>query len=338
MNWTLYASIAFALFIAESLYLRLATHYQIIDTPNHRSSHNRLTVRGGGVIFWLAAFFAFIVTDFASPIFFAGLTLVALISFLDDIYSISNRLRFVVQLVSVCLLLLQTGFWQESVWWLIPGLIVACGVLNAYNFMDGINGITAFYSAVTVATLIVINRFWIPFTDPILPVFSLISLLVFSFFNARRQARCFAGDVGSVSMAFLVIYLLVSLMRESRQVVYMLLLAVYGIDSVMTILSRLVQGENIFQPHKAHLYQLLVHRLKLPHLRVAFLYALVQGLINVVVLELVRRDEQTQWLGSGALLAVLVFFYWLLKNRLLNPGQPAANPLSGETRPRFFEG
>ncbi|GAB3890956.1 glycosyltransferase family 4 protein [Larkinella knui] len=318
MNWIMYGSVALLLLSAEVLYLRLATHYRIVDTPNHRSSHSALTVRGGGIIFWLAAFFAFVATDFAAPIFFAGLTLVAFISFLDDISSISNRFRFFVQLVSLGLLFLQSGLWPELNWWLIPGLIFACGVLNAYNFMDGINGITVFYSFVTVATLLIINHFIIPFTEPTLLLFSVIGLIIFAFFNARRNALCFAGDVGSVSMAFIVISLLIGLMHETGSVTYLLLLTVYGIDSVMTILYRLWLGENIFRAHKLHLFQLLVHQLKWSHLRVAGLYALLQSLINGYVIWLVQWDGLTQLYGSSALLAVLVLVYSIIKSRLLS--------------------
>ncbi|WP_138991436.1 UDP-GlcNAc--UDP-phosphate GlcNAc-1-phosphate transferase [Larkinella sp. C7] len=325
MNGIVYAGVALLLFGAEVLYLRLATHYHIVDTPNHRSSHTQLTVRGGGIIFWLAAFLAFVVTDFASPVFFVGLTLVALVSFLDDISSISTRIRFLIQLISLGLLLEQTGLWSGLSWWMVPGLILACGVLNAYNFMDGINGITVFYSAITIATLLVINQFYIPFTGSVLLVFSLIGLVIFAFFNARRQALCFAGDVGSVSMAFIVIFLLVSLMRESGQLTYALLLTVYGIDSVMTILYRLWQGENIFQPHKRHLFQLLVHQLQWPHLRVAGLYALTQAFINGYVIWLTRRDAQMQFWGGFFLLMALTLAYIVVKNRLVatrhKPGQ-----------------
>ncbi|KAA9349471.1 UDP-GlcNAc--UDP-phosphate GlcNAc-1-phosphate transferase [Larkinella humicola] len=319
MNWIVYAGVAILLLGAEVLYLRLATHYHIVDSPNHRSSHTQLTVRGGGIIFWLAAFLAFVVTNFVSPVFFVGLTLVALVSFLDDISSIPNRIRLLIQLISLGLLLEQTGLWSELSWWMVPGLILACGVLNAYNFMDGINGMTAFYSLVTVASVLIINQFIIPFTEPTLVVFSLIGVVIFAFFNARQQALCFAGDVGSVSMAFIVIFLLINLMRESGQLTYLLLLTVYGIDSVMTILYRLWRGENIFQPHKLHLFQLLVHQLQWPHLRVAGLYALTQFLINGYVIWLTRWDAQRQFWGSLALLAVLTLAYVLITNRLLKP-------------------
>jgi UDP-GlcNAc:undecaprenyl-phosphate GlcNAc-1-phosphate transferase len=329
MNWILYVAVAVLLFGAEVLYLRLATHYNIVDAPNHRSSHSRLTVRGGGIIFWLAAFFTFIVSNFATPFFFAGLTLVALVSFVDDIHSISNRLRFLVQLVSLGLLMQQTGLWPEIGWWLVPVLVIACGVLNAYNFMDGINGITAFYSAVTVATLLIINQFFTPFTEPVLPAFSLISLVVFTFFNARRNALCFAGDVGSVSMAFVVIFLLIGLMRESGSVTYGLLLTVYGIDSVITILYRLWTGENIFRAHKLHLFQLLVHQLKWSHLRVSGLFAFIQALVNVYVIWLVRLDGQAQFWGSLVLLATLTLLYCLIKNRLLWPKTTDRKPDQG---------
>ncbi|GAB3318919.1 glycosyltransferase family 4 protein [Larkinella ripae] len=319
MNWILYSSLAVLLLGAEMLYMRLATRFNIVDRPNHRSSHRHLTVRGGGVIFWLAALVAFVVGGFANPVFFAGLTLVAFISFLDDVNSVSSRVRFGIQLLGIGLLLYQTGLGTDLGWWLALVVVLACGVLNACNFLDGINGMTAFYGIVTVATLLLINRFWLPFADPVLPGFTLLSLAVFTVFNARRTAWCFAGDVGSVSMAFIVLFLLITLMHKSGLLTYGLLLTVYGIDSVLTILYRLWQGENIFQAHRQHLYQLLVHRLKWPHLRVAGLYALVQALINGLVIALVRQDGVTQLWGGFFLLAVLTLGYCLLKNRLLKP-------------------
>ncbi|MGA0560270.1 UDP-GlcNAc--UDP-phosphate GlcNAc-1-phosphate transferase [Larkinella sp. VNQ87] len=330
MNWMLYASVAVLLFAAERMYLWVATRFNIVDRPNHRSSHTRLTVRGGGVIFWLAALLAFLVTDLATPYFFAGLTAVALISFLDDVNSISNRVRLLVQLVGMALLMGQAGFWPE--WWMVFALIVGCGVLNAYNFMDGINGITAFYSFVTVTTLSIINQGFTFFVAPVLPGFVLLSLVVFSFFNARRSALCFAGDVGSVSMAFIIIFLLGILMRKTGLLTYGLLLTVYGIDSVMTILYRLWRGENIFQPHKLHLFQLLVHRLRWPHLRVAGLYAFAQALINVLVIGLAQQNVSTQWIGGAGLVAVLTLFYWLIKKALLKTESPA--PVVAPVPPR----
>jgi UDP-GlcNAc:undecaprenyl-phosphate GlcNAc-1-phosphate transferase len=318
MNGILYVIAAAFLFSAEVLYIRLAIRFRIIDKPNERSSHSRPTVRGGGVIFWLAALLAFVVEGFQNPYFFAGLTLIALVSFLDDVDSLPNRHRFVVQLIGVGLLFQELQLWQlTDFWWLPLLMLMGCGTLNAYNFMDGINGITAFYSFVTVGMLLYINRFVQPFTEPLLPVFTLISLAVFSFFNARRKALCFAGDVGSMSAGFMIMYLLISLMVQSETWIYALFLAVYGIDSGLTILHRLWLRENIFRPHKRHLFQVLVHRLNWSHVRVSGLYVLIQFLVNGVVLWLIRQEISVQISGSLILLLVLAVLYGFVKNRLL---------------------
>ena len=320
MNWILYVGMAVLLFAVEVIYLRLAARFWIVDKPNERSAHVHVTVRGGGVIFWIAALAAFLYSGGANPYFFAGLTLVALVSFWDDVASLPNRYRLAVQLVSVGLLMqaVQPGPMIGA--WTLLGVVVACGTLNAYNFMDGINGITAFYSLATIGTLLYINQTGPPFTEPTLPTFVLIGLLVFTFFNARPKALCFAGDVGSVSMAFVVLFLLARLMLATGMLTYVLLLAVYGVDSVLTILHRLWLRENIFQAHKLHLYQLLVHRLKWPHLAVSGVYAGTQLAVNGVAIWLASQSVAWQGLGCSVVLLTLALGYriavrWLVTKK-----------------------
>ncbi|MFC5409160.1 glycosyltransferase family 4 protein [Larkinella bovis] len=330
MSGILYLMTFGLLFGAEVLYIRLAIRFRIIDQPNERSSHTRPTVRGGGIVFWLAACLAFVYQGFVRPFFFAGLTLVALISFLDDRFSLPRRYRFLVQLLSIGLLFRELQLEQVVGLWWIPGLVIgACGILNAYNFMDGINGITAFYSLVAGSTLLYINQLVEPFTEPLWAFFFVISLLVFTFFNARRKARCFAGDVGSISAGFIILFLLAGLLLKSGTLTYGLLLAVYGVDSGLTILHRLWLRENIFRPHKLHLFQLLVHRWQWSHLRVSAAYAGMQLVVNGAVLWLVQQKGAVQAMGSLGIVLILMAGYGWLKNRLLNQ-KPQTKPVAAD--------
>ncbi|CCH51620.1 putative undecaprenyl-phosphate N-acetylglucosaminyl 1-phosphate transferase [Fibrisoma limi BUZ 3] len=317
MTFTFYLFITTVLFGTELLYLQVAERFRIVDKPNERSSHTALTIRGGGILFWIAALGAFVYSQFAFPYFFLGLTLAAVVSFLDDLYTLPNRYRIGVQFVAVALLLRETNVWPIEPWVWVIVLVVGVGTLNAYNFMDGINGITAFYSLVTVGTL----WFW-QIQQPVLVAdslfaFVLASVLVFTYFNARRKAVCFAGDVGSVSIAVIILYMLNQFIIYYQTYLPILLLAVYGVDSVLTILHRLYLGQNIFQAHRLHLFQLLVHRLQWPHLRVSALYALLQLSINAMVLAAIDWSTTAQIGLVGSILLTLSVGYCLFKLRLM---------------------
>ena len=129
------------LFLIELVYFRLADRHNIIDKPNHRSSHSRKTIRGGGIIFPLAIIIWFIFSGFQYPWFTAGLFLISLVSFLDDLNNISRRLRLFAHLTAVALAFSQLEIFAANPWMLIPVFILFIGIINAYNFMDGINGI-----------------------------------------------------------------------------------------------------------------------------------------------------------------------------------------------------
>ena len=313
---TVYAATAILLVGVQTGYLRLARHFGIIDRPNDRSSHTDLTtVRGGGVLFYVAALGAFFYSDFAHPYFFAGLTVVAAISFLDDLRPLPRRYRISAQFIGIALLLYETGLVSGHILVVTGLLVVGVGILNAWNFMDGINGMTAWYGIVCVGTL----WFWpgkvhLP-GDEFLP-FVFIALLIFGYVNARRRAICFAGDVG-ISIAFIVLLPLIQTIISTRTCLPALLLAVYGVDSILTILHRLYTEQNIFQAHRLHLFQLLVDKLNWPHLRVSALYALTQLAINVLVVNAASWSSRSQWLVAGGLLAALSGLYVVMKRRVM---------------------
>lgn len=274
-----YIIILVLLFVAELFYFRVADKFNIIDKPNERSSHSRITLRGGGIIFYFGALAYFLSNHWEYPWFMLALTLITFISFVDDVRSTSQGLRLVFHFTAMALMFYQWGLFSLSWWWIIIALIICTGIINAYNFMDGINGITGGYSLVILGALAYINSEITTFVEPALINTVLCAVLVFCFFNFRKKAKCFAGDVGSVSIAFILLFLIGKLIIKTEDFSWIILLSVYGVDSVLTIIHRLMLHENIGLPHRKHMYQLMVNELKIPHVGVSLIYMGAQALV-----------------------------------------------------------
>ena len=269
------------LFVAELFYFKIADKCNIIDKPNERSSHTRVTLRGGGIIFYFGALACFLTSGFEYPLFILALTLVTFISFVDDIKSTRQVTRLLFHFSAMGLMFCQWGLFSLPWWWIVIALIVCTGIINAYNFMDGINGITGGYSLVVLTALAIINAEIIPFVEGDFIYTVICSVVVFCFFNFRKRAKCFAGDVGSVSIAFILLFLLGKLIIQTGDFSWIVLLSVYGVDSVLTIIHRLMLHENIGLPHRKHLYQLMANELKIPHVVVSSVYMAVQATIII---------------------------------------------------------
>jgi len=282
--------IFFLLFFLELAYFKIADHFNIIDKPNARSSHQNITLRGGGVIFSFAGMIYFILSGFQYPYFIIGLLAIATISFIDDMLTLNNKIRLSIHLISVLLMFFQWSLFQLDWYWIPVALIFVIGTINAYNFMDGINGITGSYSLLAIASLYYINKEVVQFTSSDLLIVVGLSLLVFNFFNFRKRAKCFAGDVGSVSIAFIIVFLIGHLIIKTGNFNYILLLLVYGLDAVITIFFRLIRKENIFEAHRSHFYQYLANERKWSHLVVSGLYFGVQFFINSLIVFLLKES------------------------------------------------
>lgn len=295
-NACLYFSLLGLLFIIEIIYFKIADRFNIIDKPNHRSSHTKITLRGGGIIFSIGIVIYFFLSGGRLPYFSIGVLLIALISFWDDIKTLSSKFRLSVHIIAVTLLFYQAaqiGIIYAWYYYILLYIIVT-GIINAINFMDGINGITVSYGVVLICSLYFVNNYIYSFTDSQLLIIIFLSLLVFGYFNFRKKAKCFAGDIGSITLAFITCYLLLTLISFSHNYLYVLFLAVYGIDTVFTILIRLKRKENIFEAHRLHLYQLLSNELKVPHLIVSSIYAFIQLVINILVVYSVGNYQTKQ--------------------------------------------
>lgn len=281
MSWWLIALAIPVLFVAELVYFRIADKFDIIDKPNQRSSHKSITLRGGGIIFYIAIAYFAILFGFPYPYFMLGITLITFISFIDDVINLSSKVRILFHFSAMALMFMQWELFSGSMpWWYVVIAFIFCtGVINAYNFMDGINGITGGYSLVVLGALAYINCAVTQFVMPELIYIAIAGCLVFNFFNFRKKAKCFAGDCGSVAMAFIILFLLGKLIISTENISYIILLLLYGVDSILTIIHRLMLHENIFEAHRKHAYQIMANELKMPHLVVSLLYMALQTTI-----------------------------------------------------------
>ncbi len=287
-----YINIGIILTALMLFYFRVANHFNIIDKPNQRSSHTEITLRGGGIIFWFSALIYFLQHIVNNYFFFTGITLVSLVSFWDDIQSLSSKIRISIHFIAITLIFFDLDlFHLVPIWGVISAYILAIGLINAYNFMDGINGITGLYTLVVMGSLLYVNTKIQFFTNEAFIKYAMLSSIIFLFFNYRKKAKCFAGDVGSIAIAFWIIYLIVKLILVTESPIWLLFLAVYGVDAVCTILHRLYLKQNIFEAHRLHLYQVLSNEYKIQHRLVSFFYALLQTGISLVVIFLYQKVQ-----------------------------------------------
>lgn len=311
-----YIIIAAILLVAELVYFKIADYFNIIDKPNERSSHSKVVLRGGGIIYvlgvWLyAAFFGLELWPFL-----LGITLVAGISFVDDIHSLPDSVRLVVQFIAMGLMFYSWGIINWESWWIIIlGLILCVGITNAYNFMDGINGINGGYTFALLVPLAWLNH-KMQSVDQSLIIVAFLANLVFCFFNYRSKgkAKCFAGDVGSVGAAFIVLFILGKLILTTGDFTYIVFLAVYGVDSVLTIIHRILLHENLGEAHRKHAYQLMANELKMEHTVVSTIYTVLQLIISIGMI-LIPNTPAWHWGYLIVVCVILTVAYVLFKKK-----------------------
>ena len=312
-----YGIIFFVLFVVELSYFRLADKCNIIDKPNERSSHTSVVLRGGGIIFvlglWIwAAFFGL-----GYPWFLAAVTLVAGVSFVDDIRSLPDSVRLVAQFVAMGLMFYQLDILHPEMWWIVLlALVVSVGASNIINFMDGINGITGGYALASLLPLYLLNR-EMGFVDESLVVTVILADVVFCLFNFRPKgrAKCFAGDVGSIGIAFILLFLIGKLVMLTGDVTYLIFLLVYGVDGCLTIVHRILLHENLGEAHRKHAFQLMANELNIGHVKVSLLYMAMQLVVSSGFVFLVPDTLTAHWLYLIGALLVLSLAYVCFKKK-----------------------
>ena len=319
MIWA-YIIVAGVLLAVELLYFKIADKCNIIDKPNERSSHSTIVLRGGGVIFTISMIaWAIMMVAQNNDIvpylpFLGGLVLIAGVSFWDDVHSLPDSVRLVAQFVAMGLMFWSMGILRWDMWWGVAiALIVCVGATNIINFMDGINGITAGYALAVLVPLVLLNG-QVGFIEPSYLVVAILGVLVFCWFNFRPKgkAKCFAGDVGSIGIAFIMLFAIGRVIVQTGDVTYLVLLLVYGVDGCLTIAHRIMLHENLGQAHRKHAYQLLANELGWSHVTVSLLYMGMQLVVSLGFIYLCPNTMLAHWIyliGAAAILAVAYILF-----------------------------
>ena len=335
-----YVIIFVLLLVAELAYFKIADKFNIIDKPNQRSSHSTIVLRGGGIIFS----FAMVVWAVMMAVqgecqtvvsylpFLAGLLMVAGVSFWDDVKSLPDSVRLIVQFVAMALMFWSMGLfsvmsyelgvmsqWMQillTAFIVLVALIVCVGATNVINFMDGINGITAGYSLAVLLPLVLLNQ-ELAFMEPSFLVVAILGVLVFCIFNFRPKgkAKCFAGDVGSIAIAFIMLFAIGKLVMATGDVTWLLFLLVYGVDGCLTICHRILLHENLGEAHRKHAYQLMANELKMSHVKVSLIYMALQLVVSLGFIYVCPNTVLAHWIYLVGALVVLAVVYVLFKKK-----------------------
>ncbi len=339
-NSTLYYLIlGCLLFMVMRAYIFVAWRYGIFDIPNERSSHQQPTVSAAGLLFPFAAVIWFVLSGMQHTTIIAAMLLLTMVSFIDDVKHVNARLRVLFHFIAAGLLILVSDFDNHQWYTLITSYLLIVGYINAGNFMDGINGMTAFFHLVTLGSFILMEQvaqvnLMIPVdtytTVQVLRLFPeglveilFISVLVFAFFNARKKALVFAGDAGSISLSFIVAWLMIQLMMATGNFFWILLIATYGIDTTYTMVVRLRGGQKPLEAHRKHLHHLLVDVKRYPHVIVSAAYAVTQLIINALTVWMITAGTMTI-LSFLMILFVLIAVYGFFRGKVVTM-QPNKN-------------
>ena len=318
MNTCLIYVIIFVLILVlELAYFKIANKFNIIDKPNERSSHSSIVLRGGGLIFLLSLWIWSAFFGFQYLWFLLAVTLIAGVSFIDDIRSLPDSVRLVAQFVAMVMMFFQLNILHWDMWWIVAlALIVCVGASNVINFMDGVNGITGAYAMASLVPLALLNS-TMGFVDQNLIYVVILADIVFCLFNfqPKGKAKCFAGDVGSIGVAYILLFLIGSLILVTGDVTWLIFLLVYGIDGCLTICHRMMLHENLGEAHRKHAYQLMANELKIGHVKVSLLYALLQLTVSLGFIYLCPNTVLAHWIYLVSAIAMLAILYTLFKKK-----------------------
>ena len=313
----IYVIIFALLLVAELIYFKIADKYNIIDKPNERSSHSSIVLRGGGIIFLLSLWIWAAFFGFQYIWFLLAVSLIAGVSFIDDIRSLPDSVRLIVQFIAMVMMFYQVDILHWNMWWIVTiALIVCVGASNVINFMDGINGITGAYAMASLIPLAILNS-QMGFVPKNLIYVVILADVVFCLFNFRPKgkAKCFAGDVGSIGIAYILLFLIGSIILYTEDITYLIFLLVYGVDGVLTICHRIMLHENLGEAHRKHAYQLMANELKVGHVKVSMLYMGIQLIVSLGFIYLCPNTILAHWIYLISAILILSVIYVLFKKK-----------------------
>ena len=297
------------------IYLKIAEKWSIVDQPNLRSSHQITTKRGAGILYLLA----FIIYLVVSPnnnltLILSGLILGG-VGFIDDLKNLNFKIKLAIQLIVILSYLIVQDYLSLDWYYTILIFVFLIASINIFNFMDGINGLTILYSLSFLMSFYYINTEFISFINPNMLLVMIICNVIIGFLNIRTKAVCFIGDVGSISMGFLYATLALILMIKTNSFAPLVLIMVYAVDAGWTIMERLSLKENIFLPHRRHLYQILVNELRFSHILISISYFTIQMLLNMVWL--LNYENINSGIFLSTTFIILSICYLIIKKAVL---------------------
>ena len=296
------------------LYHFSAKKLKIFDKPVKRSSHKETTITGGGIIFVFSILLWFFGKAFEPMQILISFLFLSSISFLDDLFRIDKKYRFAFHIFAASAL----AFSQNSQFNQITSLILIIIIiswLNAFNFMDGINGMTCTYSILSLITFYYLN-IKLSFIDRELLIYALLPIVIFCFYNFRTKALMFCGDVGSITIAYILFYIMYNLISHQNEIGYILMFSVYGIDTFVTIVERIIKKEKITNAHRSHLYQILSNEMNYSHKKVSLIYGLTQLVVNVGLVWYINKYSKFSYFGLFLILATFVMIYVMMKFKI----------------------
>lgn len=331
MSGILYIFTFIVLLLSLQIYFPFARRRNMLAGVNHRSSHTKPVITGAGFIFFLSYMIYAGYLLFASEqpfpwCFFAGMTMLSIISFVDDLEEVWFLWRLLVQIAATFLMMLQV-LMETQTMNVIPSVTLwiaifmawgfSIGLLNMYNFMDGLNGMLGSLVLSSLLPMWLINNYVRTYAVNDFFYFTLIPTLIFMFYNARKQAKCFSGDVGAIAVGFTMTYLLIKLMVETSNFVYLAMYTMIFVEAGLTIVQRLFAGDNIFQPHRIHLFQLLCNEGKRNHVLVSAVYGGIQLLIGLLLFAMnyYQVPYWCQHVIVWPIVALLAVWYLLYKRK-----------------------
>lgn len=332
LNNMIYIVTTIVLLLSLYIYFPVAEQHKLLAGVNNRSSHKKPVITGAGFIFYLSYIIYVIYEIFMGEqvqwFWFAGLTILAIISFIDDLKDVWFLTRLFAQTIAAVLMMLQLSVdfqigmvgsvsqWSAA----ILLLIISVGLFNLYNFMDGLNGMLGGIALSMSIPIYLIDKY-VPavsgFVDETLVMMTIVAALIFMFFNYRPQPKCFSGDVGSIVLGYMMAFFTISLVIKTGNVAFFLLFAVTFMEAGLTVFQRLFAGDNIFAPHRMHLFQLYCNEFYKSHMLVSGIYTGVQFMFGIALFLMnyygVSRLIQNAVLWP--LFAVLCVAYLLIKRK-----------------------
>lgn len=306
--------VAICLIIIEWLYIKVARRLGIVAEVNERSSHSRSTPTAGGILYVIAAcaFAADNASGLSSDWWWtlAGGLILSAVSMWDDIHPLPPLSRLLIQIFVLCLAFKSYCYPQAlHVYVLTVTSCICC--INAFNFIDGIRCMLAFYGLTVLLTLIWAAELYTPDLCGemvVLCEWMLVATVAFICFNIGDKV--FAGDVGAITLGYYIAFILVTLIVRTHDASMFILTIVALFDTCMTVLQRLFAGYNILLPHRMNVYQVLTSKWGLPHLTVSGAYAVIQLVISAAYFAI---PVTFHWFYTLMVVAVLTVVYFTIR-------------------------